>query len=206
MQTSKQLFESFYTDFILRDFFAKVIPGSIVLFTSSSALISSSSVIDHILNLTASGLALEAGFAWLTSFVLENAAVELGVMRYWKYSKSCSGLRQEVDHRFQFAEQATDDRKKGLERHIIIQEATGNGCMAMWVGSVFWVIIFIRNLITPTGTGGSPLQSGAAFFLFAVSGFYLRHMHMRIVDVIVETTEWVINHRQPKSRVASTGT
>jgi len=129
MENSKSLFDSFYTNFILRDLLAKITPGSIIfstLFVISSK--DSSSFVEFISDLTFWSSIILLGILWITGIAVQG----LGEILVWiRYFPKDIDNRTFQEIRLEFLKRASDGQKQENERIIVIKEACGNTYVAI---------------------------------------------------------------------------
>jgi hypothetical protein len=143
------LFDHFYTRFVLRDFLAKIIHGSILLIGFLLLYESPLEAIKAVDQIPTSILLLSIGIAWLVAFVLQLLVIIIDMLANYTFKLFRSRIskdeksqqnRKMLFHtdRVKIWRYSTDDEKRLLERYIVIREATGNGSMSsLSVGLIF---------------------------------------------------------------------
>lgn len=77
------VFDSFYTRFVLRDFFGKIVPGGILLFAIAVSATSPSSVAAYIASMSFWAWIATFGVSWLTAFAIQSFAENVRFIRYY---------------------------------------------------------------------------------------------------------------------------
>jgi hypothetical protein len=140
------IFGNLYRQFILRDLFAKIAPGSIVLF--STFLILSSSLQESLG--TISGfrfwqLLIVFAIAWIIGFILQHGGIVVGLLKDQTYSyRKKNQIERIEEHFFKKANITIDagmEYNRVLERIVVIKEACGNWSIALGYSAV---ILFVR--------------------------------------------------------------
>ena len=134
METAAAIIKNLYNDFLLRDFFGKMIPGSILIFSVLS-LFTSPRAILRTINAERSvlGLVVLGGLAWTTVLGLQSLAERIGV---WEYYPSrdvqepgqppLEEMKVQIETVAPFLRIACEGEKNQYERYVVIKEATGN--------------------------------------------------------------------------------
>jgi hypothetical protein len=130
------LFDALYSRLLLRDFFGKVIPGAIVIFSMCLATWPWTYIQKFIQDLSfISGLIL-IGLSWILAFALQGVGEVTHLLRYHicKTSKDFYGKR----NRFHMRTNARQHQQ--LERLEVIREACGNGYIALSLSGLFLIL------------------------------------------------------------------
>ena len=153
MNEISKIFESFYTDFLLRDLFAKIIPGFIVIATTSYCIFG--------VNLPSPDTFKQAkwliflligGVCWILGFGIQWLGERISTTKQspsdYKNSRRRYNLRIFFDHN------SSDREKKQAERYAIIKESTGNLSTALILSFCIFLISslisFIISFIIPS--------------------------------------------------------
>lgn len=121
----RAVIDALYRDFLLRDLFAKVVPGSIVLVTAATGL----GLLPMSLSVGWPAAILLAGGAWLAGFAVQSIGEALRLLRHYPPRYREDAERYGV--RIQFKRCATPAEKRRVERYALIKEAAGNGGTAL---------------------------------------------------------------------------
>lgn len=127
-----------YRDYLLRDFFAKIVPGS-ALGVSLYVLAGSGSV-QSVTNIGIGTAVLAAGVAWTLGFAVQLLAERLRILKHYppEYADQYKRYAMRID----FKRGATQDERNRIERYAVIKEATGN--MATVVAILSLLIIAVH--------------------------------------------------------------
>ena len=117
--------DALYRDFLLRDLFAKVVPGSIVLFAAATGL----GFVPISLSVGWPLAILLAGGAWLAGFAVQSIGEMLRLIRHYPLEYQEDSERYRL--RIEFKRYATSAEKRRVERYALIKEAAGNGGTAL---------------------------------------------------------------------------
>jgi hypothetical protein len=155
------VFRNIYTGFLLRDFFGKIVPGTVFLVSVLCLFRSPRDVFAELKkDMPVFALLIFAGFAWTVTLGTQSLAEGLGIWSYFptgQASNTVAAPQQsflgnlfapgadpnydrsmvEVD---QFQRKATEDEKQQYERMVVIKEACGNLFMAALLSFPIWVM------------------------------------------------------------------
>lgn len=143
MEGLPQLFSDLYNKFLLRDFFGKIVPGSLLLAAMTCMYLQPIRVYFGVMKARVPIIALLIGLAWTTTLGLQRASEIVGVWQYFPDiapfeenigDKICDTLQNEGEMQFckhtmrtaVFFRCAKEGEKLQYERFVIIKEATGN--------------------------------------------------------------------------------
>ena len=155
-----QLFDAFYSHFILRDFFGKIAPGTIFLsalalwFKSPTDLLEISKGIPLVLWLLFLAIAWLAGFAVQSFGEYEFRALGPLILYDPRFpEKADYGADFHVDYRdlLRTGEYPQDDRQ--IERFVVIKEACGNGYVAILLSIGVLALKVGHNIALNFGVG-----------------------------------------------------
>lgn len=120
----KNVSDSLYSSFIARDFFAKVLPGSIVLAAIALSFLNYDTLTQKVKDLPLMFGLLLYGLAWIVGFAVQAIAETL------RLSRSFPSDETEDVFRARMTEYRALEMKPSLalqrERYVVIKEATGN--------------------------------------------------------------------------------
>lgn len=174
------LLSSFYERLILRDLFGKIVPGSILLSWTALAFISYDSLTTNLSNLNLFLMLLLLGFAWLAAFALQAMGEGLRLLTNVPEDES----REEFFKRMAaFAAKVGPTERMHAERLLVIEEAWGNGGMALLAGVAANGFVKITSFLRPAGS--EPASFEALFpypwvpiaVLSVVAGLFLLNWH-----------------------------
>lgn len=140
------ILDALYRNFLLRDIFSKVVPGTIVL----AAIHINGSVLNGVVDYKAGGLGwpiivIIAGVAWVIGFAVQEIGNIFRLAHH--HPPSCNDREERYNLRIDFWQNATPIEAQQSERYAIIKEASANGGIAV----IIVAIVFSCKLII-TGT------------------------------------------------------
>ncbi|MFQ5853879.1 MAG: hypothetical protein ACE5JU_25245 [Candidatus Binatia bacterium] len=152
MSDLRDLFDSLYSQFILRDFFGKIVPGLLIIAIVAISLSPPSDVLEEIKALRTITWFFISGFAWLISFGIQYLGELLGLIRHYPTNKYHPTNKYRDEKSFykaliKFQGCATEYESRAHERAEVIREATGNGSLALWIIVAVVVIEIILDLL-----------------------------------------------------------
>ncbi|MGH8476781.1 MAG: hypothetical protein ACRER2_13605 [Methylococcales bacterium] len=165
MANEKTIVEALYNNFLLRDLFAKIVPGIIVL----ESVLYNNPFGDGVVTLAErigwAAVLVLAGLAWLVGFAVQEIGEITRVIRHHPQSYDQSDYRYR--RRIAFRGVASESEVQQVERYAVIKEATGNSATAIFltVG-----IIAVRHLLPSDNFVASAVLPG---FLLIVLAFAL---------------------------------
>jgi hypothetical protein len=149
------LFDSFYNKFILRDIFAKITPGIIVIFVALYYYQGSIHGIVCFLKSLSAWQWFLLPLAWIMGFFLQGLGLMFNILEdpTYKLSKSNDeNKKEELAARFDKKVHISvrDDKEYGklLERAIIIKETCGNAGMALIFAGVAYIYRHYKSLLS----------------------------------------------------------
>ena len=126
---TRSLFDAFYTRFILRDLFGKIVPGLLLVGATLVSIAGVESAGDTLENLgTVPWIAL-IGASWIVGFVVQEVGYSLRIIRY--FSNTESDIQVSEEHRFRAVADSFEIQQ--FERFVVIKEATGNMCVSILI-------------------------------------------------------------------------
>jgi hypothetical protein len=154
MKEITSLFDSLYNKFLLRDVFAKITPGLIVIFAALYFFQGSVKKIICLLGNLSFWQWFLLPLAWIMGFFLQH----LGLMFKWlkdptytlwksEEEKDKKKLAERFDKKVYISIRNDNEFCKLLERTIIIKETCGNASMALMFAGVFYLSGQVRALI-----------------------------------------------------------
>ena len=140
MEAVAGIFKDLYTNFLLRDFAGKIVPGSF-LFFSIAILFSSPTDVARTISgrLSFLSVAICAGLAWTVVLGLQRVAEFVST---WSYFPSSAGNEMDVQSTIiePFLRIACPDERVQYERYVVIKEATGNLFNVAIIAVPAWLI------------------------------------------------------------------
>lgn len=129
MNSIETLFDALYTRFLLRDIFAKIVPGTIVILSLSIVQFSITATKEFLLQMGIPSWVLFAGLAWITAYAVQSFGEKLGLIHQWPKEHDEPERRYKL--RIRYGELALDHEKRLVERYVIIKEASGVGYVGL---------------------------------------------------------------------------
>ncbi len=138
MKELGSLFDAFYSHFILRDVFGKIVPGATLLVALYLAIVQPSpSPTDAIRLLTQARIptfVLLGAAGWITAFGLQRLGEFVKFLRY--YGNWIQNDKSWYAELIRFAQVASPGEKAIFERFVVIKEMCGNAAVSLVLSSV----------------------------------------------------------------------
>jgi hypothetical protein len=83
MPDLKATFDAFYQRFLLRDLFAKIVPGLAILFAIGTLIMGFIPVFEKVAQLSLGGWLVLVGFGWITGFAVQSVGEWRGLIIYY---------------------------------------------------------------------------------------------------------------------------
>jgi hypothetical protein len=164
-----------YTNFLLRDFAAKIVPGSILLLALPIYHASFANVVAAVEQARWFEVAAFLSAAWTVSYAVQTLGEQRGLIHQWPTDREAYVNRYQT--RVLFSRFASDRERRLVERYVVTKEASATAFLvliliAVLVGSQLLVDV----AITPWSgvTFGRSLVPVAATIIM---GYYLRISH-----------------------------
>lgn len=143
----RAVIDALYRDFLLRDLFAKVVPGTIVLLSAVGGLGLISPFAQGFAKIGLPAAILLAGGAWLAGFAVQSIGEDLRLIRHHPETYDQDSGRYGLRIDFKRIASPSEDRR--VERYTLIKEAAGNGGTAVILACAFSLLraLVIRNLL-----------------------------------------------------------
>lgn len=188
MANEKTIVELLYNNFLLRDLFAKIVPGSIVL----ASVFYDNPFGDSIVTLAArvgwAAVIILAGLAWLVGFAVQEIGELLRIIRHHPRSYEQSQYR--YLRRCAFKKLAIESESQQAERYAIIKEATGNSATAILLTIS---IVTAKSLLSSDSLISSALFSGFLLTVFALALVKANRSHAKkqfeFIDSVVDANK-----------------
>jgi hypothetical protein len=189
------IFDSLYSRLVLRDVFAKILPGTIV----SAAVAYAALPPDTFFALLDPSLFLALGMmgcGWLAAFAIQ------GLGEKYKFIKNePPGLnRQQLYERMvEFERKSSPSQQMHAERLLVIKEACGNGYLALSLSVLLTILLWPLRVVA-TGASLTLRSSWWPFvplsILYIVAALSLRFMnrshakhHLKYMNVVIASAQ-----------------
>lgn len=171
MSEASSFFNALYHNFLLRDLFAKMVPGAVVIATILSQNPLGERVVEIGENVGWPFVLLGAGVAWIFGFALQELGGILKIIKHYPtdptdYSKS----KKRYTLRTAFKKVATENERQQVERYAVIKEATGNGATTI----LLCLFIVLMRLVVAGDLVFSVSALIPGFFLLLFVGVLIR--------------------------------
>jgi hypothetical protein len=166
MSELSNLFDSFYSRFVLRDLLAKVLPGLIVISAVVVSFYCPGQALEYVNSMSGWLWLGMLGLGWLVGFAAQGLGEKVGLIRYFPRSMYANELAYfKVAADFDHCAPLMQQRKH--ERLVIVMEACGNGFLSF--GIAFFLLLITRHLNRPYGIS----------LIFAGAGLFFMHLRNR---------------------------
>lgn len=132
------LIEALYNNFLLRDIFAKIVPGATVLTVVLYHNALGKEVVTFIGQIGWPAVLVLAGLAWIVGFAVQDIGEVLRIIRH--HPRRYDDPVYRYDRRIAFRNLATASETQQVERYAIIKEASGNSATAIFLGTAILAI------------------------------------------------------------------
>lgn len=185
------LFDALYARLLLRDTFAKVIPGLLVIFSFLSLLLSIDESVEIARTMSGLNWLSAFGVAWVVAFSLQSFGEWAHLIQYhdveWN-DKDFYVLRIKFDR------VATDKEAQQFERFAVIKEACGNGYLAIGLLILCLALDGVLTHGLSNVSVGEILRSLPIAVFIAALLLFLRRMHFVHVKRQSEYMTEVLNN------------
>jgi hypothetical protein len=130
------LFDALYSRLILRDFFGKVVPGTIIIFSIYAINFSPADIITFVRDVSFYPALILIGFSWIIAFALQAIGETTRIVRYHTYKTN----KEFYVRRHEFHTKTDPQEHQQLERLVVIKEACGNGYVALLLSGVLLTV------------------------------------------------------------------
>jgi len=141
------LFEAFYSRFILRDVFGKIIPGAILLLSLYIAFIRPDicavQAIGLLKSLSIATWVILGSISWVMAYGVQRIGELLKILHY--YGCWIQNDKSWFDKIVRFTEVASPAEKSNFERFVVIKETSGNVGMSFLLSAVILFIFWDHN-------------------------------------------------------------
>ncbi|MDD2776402.1 MAG: hypothetical protein PHU06_10630 [Gallionella sp.] len=146
--SAENLFESLYDNFLLRDLFAKIVPGAIVLIASLYETPMAMIIIDQTGKAGLPAALLLAGIAWIVGIAVQGFGTSINLIKHHP-SPDFDNDNIRYNTRSHFNSIAKPFDIKQVERFAIIKEAAGNAAMAISIGITIATLRGVPQIFLP---------------------------------------------------------
>ncbi len=175
--------DKLYEKFLLRDVFAKIVPGTLLLF---SCIYSSSLNYKATMDIMKVSWIIMIGLAWTLGFVVQGVGELLRIIKY--YTKDYTTKEQWYEAYIKFKESATREEKSNCERFVVIKEATGNLAMSLLISLIMINLSFYFNNYTLSEISGvSIIFSSVVTLILVAVLIYMHRVHVTRQCSFIET-------------------
>lgn len=152
MNEATTIVKALYENFLLRDIFAKIIPGVILISVSVYQIPLTDEIINVAEKIGWPMVFIGAGTAWIMGFAIQELGEIFHIIKH--HPESYSDAKQRYKQRIKFESVASANHSQQVERYAVIKEATGNGATTVFL-SLF--VVYLHKIIS-----GIPLFSWAS--------------------------------------------
>jgi hypothetical protein len=184
MSDLKDLFESFYSKFVLRDFFGKVIPGLVLLLATAVAVSAPYPVASYVQSMGLISAIAILGLSWLAGFTAQSVGEAVGLIRYYPRRNELGKTLTDRDaYKIRIeSDRLAPDQRHQLERLVVIKEATGNGHVALLLAALILIADGLLEVVRAQADlsewlWSEFLRAGPVFVFVVVAVVSLARMH-----------------------------
>lgn len=186
------LFDALYSRLLLRDFFGKVVPGAIVIFSVCATVFTPAEVAGFVQNMSFLPATIFVGLAWIVAFSVQALGEKTKLIRYHDLDTN----RQFYVRRKEFLDKTTDAQEhQQLERLAVIKEACGNGYLALVLSSILFFVDFLVKYGVVVTVEGIKSHWYQLVFLVGLT-IFLACMHFIHVGRQTEYMDTVLNRKR----------
>ena len=180
MENINGIFDALYLRLILRDFFGKVVPGTIVIFSICVVTFSPDEILKFIDGIKFFPAIILIGFTWIVAFALQAMGEITKLIRYHTYNTHKEFYAQL--HEFKIKTDIQEHQQ--LERLIVIKEACGNGYVALVLSGVLLCLHYFTEHGLQAMVEGFKLHWPVIVFVGILTAFLaaMHFIHVRRQD------------------------
>jgi hypothetical protein len=178
------IFDSLYSRLVLRDVFAKMVPGSVVLAAIATTLTSPLEVAQYLRSMSFAAWLLAASLAWILAFAVQAFGERWRLIKYYPdpAENGPATLEAFYDVKIAFDQDPPQADKQQVERLIVIKEACGN----MYIALSTALLLFLFDGMLDVWRCKCQLwpwlwnesrRIAPVLVLTLAAVYYLRHMH-----------------------------
>jgi hypothetical protein len=180
MESLAAIFKDLYTNFLLRDFAGKIVPGSFFFLSLAVMFVSPVAVCKTISGrVSLLSIALCGGLAWTVVLGLQSVAEYVSA---WHYFPTTAGSEMDVQTQIiePFLRVACPDERMQYERYVVIKEATGNlfnvGLLAA-PALALWFLNGLRDPAVRHSVWGSALLKARSLLVAGYAAVVMLGLH-----------------------------
>ena len=180
MSELTNIFDSFYSRFVLRDFLAKIIPGLILIFALGSAATSTGFIGIYTIMSFGAWLVL-LGVAWIAGFAVHSFGM---LFRLIKYVPDGVDVKEFSKQELEFYKKLGLEEQRRYERLAVIKDTCGNTFVAFLLLLAIFILDGIADWISSGVAASTSVSFGALYsilaFIVVVVGlaYLLRKAHL----------------------------
>ncbi len=141
MSDATSIIEALYKNFLLRDLFAKIVPGAVVLIATAYQSPFAAGIVKVAGTLGWPMILVGAGAAWIMGFAIQEFGELFHTIRH--HPPQFANTEERYKLRNEFNRIASSSETQQAERYAIIKEAAGNGATAILISVS---IVVVRTL------------------------------------------------------------
>lgn len=189
MSVSNQIIEALYNNFLLRDLFAKMVPGSVVVVATAYQSPFGKGAIEVANQIGWPAVFIGAGIVWIIGFALQEIGESLRIIKHHPDKLADSKRRYKL--RTDFQKIATLSESQQAERYTIIKEASGNSATALFAALLIFIV---RSLLSSKfSISLSTIFPGVILLLFAIALVRANRSHARkqyeFIESVIATSK-----------------
>ena len=144
------LFDAFYSKFVLRDFLAKIVPGSMLVSAIAISLTSFPFFLNYVSLMSYWFWIAGFGIAWIATFAVQSFAEKYNFIQYYPVME---GLDQKgfYEKQIKFNQISSISEKQQVERFVVIKEACGNSYVTLSISLLLLMTDGILDTIRNEG-------------------------------------------------------
>ena len=146
MEAAQAIISSLYTNFLLRDFAGKIVPGGIVLLSTATLFWRPSQIAKFVEKAPIVVIVFLVGISWTLMFGLQSVAERVGLWRYFPDGNPDKFIHNQIKIA-RFLRIACAEEKFQYERFVAIKEACGNLFFACLVTFIPLSYYFLRTYL-----------------------------------------------------------
>lgn len=193
MSEFKNVLSQIYDKFLMRDIFAKIIPGFIFLSSLCYCLFNRGWLNHNIFSSSNILWFIILGISWILSFAVQSFGEQIGLIKY--YSKSYSNWKEWYEDFIKFRKLASKDEQEQVERFIVIKETCGNFCSSRIFSSLVIFLFIISKMPILSAIKVLITYWPAVITLIAII-YFLKRMHNIHVDRQCDLVKVIIENEK----------
>ncbi len=190
MSDLSNLFNALYSQFVLRDFFGKIVPGFLLIMSIAISLTSLRETNEYLKSMSGWMWVLTGGISWIGGFMIQSFGESVKLFRIFPKTLSFSDFFRKLI-RFEMLSKTIQVGQGDLERLVVIKEACGNSYIALIIASLILLLNALFNKSQTIVINSFQLILIACTILFSI--YFLRRMHFEhterqnmYVDIFIE--------------------